>query len=159
MRKKAVAIDIMMIGAEGAGFAGGATAIVAAAMGNLLPLIVVSTIFGYSRELEHEADAYAVNTLLLQGYDLREFSRGFELLRKGPEVDLSKEPVFWASHPKLADRVQYVSAMAEKQQPRSASLRIGAPEYLAATKSAIRHDAGLALMLGRPRTGWPLPNA
>ena len=152
MRKKAVAIDIIVAASEGAGFAGGVSAIVASTMGNLLPLIVVSTIFGYSRELEHEADVYAVNTLRVQGYDLREFSRGFELLRKGPEVDLSKEPVFWASHPKLADRVQYVTSMAEQLQPKPAGLRIGAPEYRAATTSAIRHDAGLALMLGRPRT-------
>lgn len=151
-RKKAVAIDIMMVGAEGVGFAGGVGAIVATAMGNLLPLIVVSTIYGYSRDLEHEADVYAVNTLQLRGYDLREFSRGFELLRKGSEVDLSKEPVFWASHPKLADRVQYVAKMATQLQPNATSLRVGRQEYRAATVNVIRHNAGLALMLGRPRT-------
>jgi predicted Zn-dependent protease len=152
IRKKAVAIDIIVAASEGAGFAGGVSAIVAGAMGNLLPLIVVSTIFGYSRDLEHEADVYAVNTLQVQGYDLREFSRGFELLRKGPEVDLSKEPVFWASHPKLADRVQYVAAMAAQSQPKPTGLRIGGREYRSATTGAIRHDAGLALLLGRPRT-------
>ena len=151
-RKKMVAIDIILAGAEGAGVAGGSAAIVAMVMGNMLPLIVAGTIFGYSRELEHEADVYAVNALQLRGYDLREFSRGFELLRKGPEVDLSKEPVFWASHPKLADRVQYVAAMAEQLQPKGTSWRVGEPEYRAATKSVIRHNAGLALMLGRPRT-------
>jgi predicted Zn-dependent protease len=151
IRKKAVAIDIMMAAASAAYYAGVYPAIVNA-MGNLLPMIVVSTIFGYSRELEHEADVYAVNTLQLQGYDLREFSRGFELLRKGPEVDLSKEPVFWASHPKLADRVQYVATMAAQLQPNNASLRVGEPAYRTATKNVIRHNAGLAIMLGRPRT-------
>jgi Flp pilus assembly protein TadD len=60
--------------------------------------------------------------------------------------------VFWASHPKLADRVQYVSTMAAQLQPNTASLRIGEPAYRTATKNAIRHNAGLAIMLGRPRT-------
>jgi len=151
-RKKAVAVEIIQAGAGGAGFAGPIAGLVATAMGNLLPLIVVSTIYGYSRDLEHEADVYAVNTLQLRGYDLLQFSRGFELLRKGPEVDLSKEPVFWASHPKLADRVQYVSEMAARLQPNATSLRIGRAEYRFATIGVIRHNAGLALMLGKPRT-------
>lgn len=150
-RKKMVAIDIMMAAASAAYYAGVNPAIVNA-MGNLLPMIVVSTIFGYSRELEHEADVYAVNTLQMQRYDLREFSRGFELLRKGPEVDLSKEPVFWASHPKLTDRVQYVATMAAQLQPNNASLRIGELPYRTATRNVIRHNGGLSIMLGRPRT-------
>lgn len=112
-RKKMVAIDVILAAAGGAGYAGVNIGIVNA-LGNALPLIVVSTIFGYSLELEHEADVYAVNNLYLHGYDLRQFSRGFELLRKGPEVDLSQEPVFWASHPKLEKRVQYVAKMAEQ---------------------------------------------
>src|SRR6266849_1839573 len=144
-RKKMVAVNIIVaVGSVNSGIVG--------AMSSLLSMIVVSTIFGYSRELEHEADVYAVNTLQLQGYDLREFSRGFELLRKGPEVDLSKEPVFWANHPKLADRVQYVSTMAAQLQGNATSLRVGEGPYRAATKNVIRHNAGLALMLGRPRT-------
>src|SRR5450631_83159 len=150
-RKKMVAIDVVEVAARAAGYAGVNLAIVNA-VGNLLPMIVVSTMFGYSRELEHEADVYAVNALQLRGYDLREFSRGFELLRRGPEVDLSKEPVFWASHPKLADRVKYVASKAAQLQPDVTSLRIGEAGYRVATKSAIRNNANLALMLGRPRT-------
>jgi len=150
-RKKMVVIDVILAAASAAYYAGANPNIVNA-LGNLLPMIVISTMFGYSRELEHEADVYAVNTLQLQGYDLREFSRGFELLRKGPEVDLSKEPVFWASHPKLADRVKYVDTMAAQLQPTPTSLRVGAPPYRAATKNVIRHNAGLAVMLGQPRT-------
>lgn len=90
-RKKMVAIDIILAAASAASY-GGVNPGIVNAMGNVLPMILISTIFGYSRELEHEADVYAVNSLYLQGYDLRQFSRGFELLRKGPEVDLSQEP-------------------------------------------------------------------
>jgi beta-barrel assembly-enhancing protease len=150
-RKKMVAIDIMVAAASAAYYAGVNPGIVEG-MGNLLPMIVISTVFGYSRELEHEADVYAVNTINLQGYDLREFSRGFELLRKGPEVDLSKEPVFWASHPKLVDRVQYVAAMAKQLQPDTGHWRTEQPAYRSSTRNVIRHNAGLAIMLGQPRT-------
>ena len=150
-RKKMVAIDIMVAAASAAYYAGVNPGIVNA-MGNLLPMIVASTIFGYSRELEHEADVYAVDALQLQGYDLREFSRGFELLRRGPEVDLSKEPVFWASHPKLTERVAYVASMAAQLQPNATTLQVGEAPYRAATRNVIRHHAGLAIMLGRPRT-------
>src|SRR5262252_1728943 len=131
-RKKVVAIEIMMAAANAAHNAGVHPAIVEA-MGDLLPMIVVSTVFGFSRELESEADAYAVNSLYLQHYDLQEFSRGFELLRKGPEVDLSQEPVFWASHPKLADRVQFVANQALQLQSNDNNLIVNKPVYRAAT--------------------------
>jgi predicted Zn-dependent protease len=150
-RKKMVTIDIILAAASAASY-GGASPVLVNAMGNILPMIVVSTIFGYNRELEHEADVYAVNTLNLQGYDLREFSRGFELLRKGPEVDLTTEPVFWASHPKLASRVQYVAEAAERLQPNAAGLLVNQPGYRSATVNVIRHNAGLAILLGKPRS-------
>ncbi|MGA9529857.1 MAG: M48 family metalloprotease [Terriglobales bacterium] len=150
-RKKMVAIDVILAAARVAPYAG-VGAVVVNSMGNLLPMIMIGTIFGYSRELEHEADVYAVNALYLQGYDLRQFSRGFELLRKGPEVDLSQEPVFWASHPKLADRVKYVAAMAEKLQPNPSGLRVEERGYRSSTMNVSRHNAGLAMTLGCPRT-------
>ena len=150
-RKKMVAIDIILTAARAADYVGVSPAITAA-MGNLLPMIVVETVFGYSRELEHEADAYAVNTLHRRGYDLREFARGFELLRNGPEVDLAKEPVFWASHPKLASRVRYVKDKAAQLQPNATGLLVNADAYRSATVNVIRHNAELAMKLGRPRT-------
>jgi tetratricopeptide (TPR) repeat protein len=150
-RKKMVAIDIILTAARAADYVGVSPAITTA-MGNLLPMIVVETVFGYSRELEHEADAYAVNTLHRRGYDLWEFARGLKLLRNGPEVDLVKEPVFWASHPKLASRVRYIENMAAQLQPNATELLFNAGAYRAATVNIIRHNAELAMKLGRPRT-------
>lgn len=151
-RAKFVAIDIVQAGAGAVGAAGPIASVIAAAMGNVVPLAVVYSIYGYSRDLEHESDSYAVNILNADHYDLKEFARGFELLRKGPEVDLSKEPFFWASHPKLESRVQYVSAMAAQLQPNEINLRTESARYIAGTKNAVEHDAALAMMLGRPRT-------
>ncbi len=152
-RKKMVAVDIMLAAASAGSYGGtGIIPAISTAMGNLLPMIVVETIFGYSRELEHEADVYAVDALYRRGYDLREFSRGFELLRSGPEVDLSKEPVFWASHPKLASRVHYISDRATQLQTNATGLLVNQAGYRSATVNVIRHNAGLAMLLGKPRT-------
>lgn len=150
-RKKMVAIDLILTAASAAYYTG-AGPLVAQAMANLLPVIVSATVFGYSRELEHEADICGVEALQQHGYDLREFSRGFELLRKGPEVDLSRAPVFWSSHPKLTDRVGYVTTMAEQLQPSSAGLLVNRSPYFIASADVMRDNAAQAMLLGRPRT-------
>jgi len=150
-RKKMVAIDIILA-AGSAAYYSGASPLVTTALANLVPYIVVATIYGYNRNMEHEADLYAVNALYLRGYDLREFSHGLELLKKGPEVDLSQEPVFWASHPRLADRVTYVATMAAQLQPNPGGSLANQPAYLSATVNVIRHNAALAIVMGRPRT-------
>lgn len=150
-RKKAVATDLVLAAAGAASYAG-VSPVITSTMATMLPMIVSATIFGYSRTLEHEADIYAVDVLAVKNYDLREFSRGLELLRKGPEVDLAGEPLFWSSHPKLASRVQYVGEMAAKLQSDGANFQVGQVGYRSATSNVARHNAEMAIMLGRPRT-------
>ena len=150
-RKKTVALDVMLAAASAAYYAGVNPAIINA-MSNLLPMIVAETIFGYSRILEHEADAYAVESLNRRGYDIREYARALDLLRNGPEVDLSKEPFFWASHPKLASRVVFVKERAAELQPPAGSFLVNESAYHLATMGVLRHNADLAILLGRPRS-------
>src|SRR5205085_5147320 len=47
---------------------------------------------------------------------------------------------------------RYVATMATQLQPNSEGLLINKPPYRTATVNVIRHNAGLAIMLGRPRT-------
>jgi beta-barrel assembly-enhancing protease len=151
MRKKVVAIEVFQVGATAASF-GGVNAGIVSALGNLIPMIVTETIFGYRRELEHESDVYAVKVMKAAGYDPEEMAKALDSLRNGPEVDLSQESGFWSDHPKLDDRIRDTSALAkEAGQPVSAG-QTGEYDYVASTKNAVRHDAGLAMMLGRPRT-------
>lgn len=68
-------------------------------------LLAVSSIYGYSRELEREADAGGYQRLVTAGYDTRESVRVFEHLRaevKALEID---EPFFFSSHPQLQERI------------------------------------------------------
>jgi tetratricopeptide (TPR) repeat protein len=102
--------------------------------------------------LEHEADACAVESLYRRGYNIREYARALDLLRNGPEVELSKEPFFWASHPKLASRVVFVNERAAELQPSTDSFLLNESTYRVVSMGVLRHNASLAILLGRPRT-------
>lgn len=151
MRKKVVAIEIIQVGATAAGF-GGVNAGVVNAIGNLIPAIVAETIFGYRREQEHESDVYAVKVMKAAGYDPEEMAKALDSLRNGPEVDLSQESTFWSDHPKLEERVRDTSELAKQIGEPANGGRKDEWDYIASTKNAVRHDANLALILGRPRT-------
>jgi predicted Zn-dependent protease len=69
------------------------------------PVIALSSIFGYSRELETEADNVGFQRLVAAGYDSREAPRTFEHLLEQVKTEDIKEPFFFATHPKLQDRV------------------------------------------------------
>ncbi len=151
MRKKVVAIEVLQAGASGL-YVGGINVGVVDAIGELLPMILVETVFGYRRELEHESDMYAVRVMKAAGYDPEEMAKALDLLRNGPEVDLSQESSFWSDHPKLDDRVRDTSALAKQIGKPANGGRIEPIDYVASIKNGIRHDANLAMMLGRPRT-------
>lgn len=151
MRRKAVAVNVIVAAATAAGVAGVDPAIVNA-VGNLLPAAIIASMYGYSRELEHESDVYAVRVLKNAGYDPMQMSRALELLKKGPEVDLSEHSLFWSDHPKLEDRVRDTTALARQYGGPENAGAIGQDAYVSGTKNAIQHDAHLAMMLGRPRT-------
>lgn len=69
-------------------------------------LLASSSVFGFSRELEAEADRGAYLRLVQSGYDLREAPLVFEHLMRDVKAEDAKEPYFFASHPKLKDRLE-----------------------------------------------------
>lgn len=78
-------------------------------------VLAISSAFGYSRELESEADALAFERLIRAGYEVNEASRTFEhLLREISEFEIN-EPFFFASHPAMRDRVESFKALLAKQ--------------------------------------------
>ena len=73
-------------------------------------LIAVSSMFGYSRELETEADQVGYQRLLQAGYDVREAPRVFEHLMREVKAEDIREPFFFSTHPKLKDRLDNMTA-------------------------------------------------
>jgi beta-barrel assembly-enhancing protease len=150
-RKKSLAANILAgVGAAGGGVGGigGAAAVL---MGTLAPAIVESTIYGYSRELEKEADIRAVAAVNQADYSTEEMINAFKLLESSHEVELSH--VFYQDHPKLEDRIGYISDVIHDTRPHTHHPMVEEERYVAATEKASRDNVALDLHAGRERTG------
>lgn len=80
-------------------------------MGNV---IAASSIFGYSRELETEADNMGFNRLLKAGYDVNEAHKVFEHLAREVKLSEVEEKFFYSTHPKLKDRIENFTKLASQ---------------------------------------------
>jgi beta-barrel assembly-enhancing protease len=74
-------------------------------------LIAVSSMFGYSRELETEADEVGYLRLLQAGYDVREAPKVFEHLMREVKAEDIQEPFFFSDHPKLKERLDNMTRL------------------------------------------------
>ncbi len=79
--------------------------------GMLAQLLTVSSILGYSRELETEADTVGYARLQQAGYDVKEAPRVFEHLIRDVKAEDIKEPFFFSTHPKLQERVDNMTRL------------------------------------------------
>jgi len=68
-------------------------------------IVALSSMFGYSREHEREADEIGYQRMIAAGYSARESIRTFEHLQADIKAADIKEPFFFASHPKLQERI------------------------------------------------------
>lgn len=75
-------------------------------------LLALSSMFGYSREHERKADEIGYRRLIAAGYAPRETIRTFEHLQAEIKAADIKEPFFFASHPRLQERIDSFSELA-----------------------------------------------
>ncbi len=150
-RKKVATATVLAGVASAGGFAGGIGGEISWAFEFAIPSMLVSSINGYSRELEQDADMRAVHALVDSGYSAGEMKKFFEVLQQDHDADLSKKG-FYQDHPKLKDRANYVAELAASLRPRTVSPAVEADRYLIETESAVRHDADLEIRAGRART-------
>ena len=78
---------------------------------------VASSILGYSRELETEADTGGYRRLAAAGYDVHEAPKVFEHLIRDIEAENIQAPYFFSTHPKLQDRVDNMKRLSAKATP------------------------------------------
>jgi len=84
----------------------------------ILPqLIAVTSMYGFSREMETEADVQGFVRLRKAGYDVHESPRVFEHLIAEIKAEDIKEPFFFATHPKLVDRVENMKKLSAALPP------------------------------------------
>jgi predicted Zn-dependent protease len=96
-------------------------------------LVALSSMFGFSREHEREADEVGYLRLRVAGYSTRESIRTFEHLQAEIRAAEIKEPFFFASHPRLQERIDNFRALVKDED----SGDIGRESFLAHT-SALR---------------------
>jgi predicted Zn-dependent protease len=69
-------------------------------------ILALTSISGYSRDLESQADEEGFARLKRAGYDIREAPRVFEHLAREVKASEIKEPFFFSSHPRLEERLE-----------------------------------------------------
>ena len=79
-------------------------------------LIAVSSVSGYSRSTESEADDKGFERLVKTGYDTRESHKVFKYLADEIKALDVKEPYFFSSHPKLLDRIEKFKALSKNSK-------------------------------------------
>ena len=96
---------------HGAGLAGGFA-------GDLLgSLLGISSIRGFSRSLEREADLAGFGRMLAAGYDPQETIATFDMLAAESTAAGLSDSLFFASHPRLVERIENFRDLARKIGP------------------------------------------
>jgi predicted Zn-dependent protease len=105
LRKKVVASEVVAAAASWTPASGwGAWAVAAAA--NMSQLAIVTMVYGYSRQLEEEADRNAVDRVKQAGRDPMQIIRMFAIMDRRLEPE--SVPHFFRDHPKIKERIDYL---------------------------------------------------
>lgn len=150
IRKKTVAADIIAMAADWVpgGYAYG---LAAAAAANVSTLILVETVYGYSRDQEAQADSDGIAAMTAAGYNPHAMAVTFELLDQDRTLEYEPHPTFYHDHPKLADRRTKALAFADAHTPPSAQTGLQ-KDYVSALAPAIALGVSADLESRRPRS-------
>ncbi len=105
-RKKYLTMNVMA--AVGAFAPGGVVGAVISIATAIAPFIVMATMFGYSRELEREADHRAIDMMISAEYPPEEEIGVLKLLSK--DIEGEQISLFYNDHPALDERIKYLSS-------------------------------------------------
>ena len=150
-RKKFLTMNVMA--AIGAYAPGGVVGAVIMAVTTVAPFIMMATMYGYSRDLEREADLKGIDMMISAEYAPEEMVNVMKLLDKDFEGENIR--LFYNDHPSLDERIKYLSsylgARADKVTPQM-ELHRERVAYFGQVESLMRHDLQLAIKAGRVRS-------
>ena len=115
--------------------------------------ILIATMFGYSRDLEKEADLKGVDVMIIAEYPPEEMVKALTLLSNDIEGEQLK--FFYNDHPQLKDRIGYVTAYLGSKANKitaAAELHREKRAYLTNIETVSHHDIQLAINSARFRT-------
>ncbi len=151
MRKKSVAMHILAAAGSAGGYfpsgsVFGSTLTLAASVSQM---VLVASVFGYSQNMEREADRLGLDLMTLGKYDPAAMPATFERMDEKLEV----EPVetFYRTHPKLVERIATTKQLAASRRLEDAR-PASETDYLAHAAPAICYNIQADLASRRPRT-------
>jgi tetratricopeptide (TPR) repeat protein len=113
--------------------------------------VLAASIFGYSREMEHQADSDGLVAMTGASYDPAAMARSFELLDEDSRLEFEPFQGFYRDHPKLTDRRVFALDYASTHKP--AQPMTGAEkDYLGKVSPAVCADIESDLNSRRERT-------
>jgi len=117
----------------------------------ILPqLIAVTSIYGFSREMETEADVQGFARLKKAGYDVHEAPRVFQHLIAEIKAEDINEPFFFATHPKLVDRVDNMKKLSAGAPPGGDGT--SSADYAAKMTQVRTDNLDMMLSMGRAKS-------
>jgi predicted Zn-dependent protease len=150
-RKKFLTMNIMAaVGAYAPGGIAGAVIIVVT---TVAPFILMATVFGYSRDLEREADLKGVDMMISAEYSPEEMVNVMKLLDK--DIEGENIRLFYNDHPSLDERIKYLSSYLGARADRvthQMELNRERAGYFKTMESVMRHDLQLSISAGRFRS-------
>lgn len=150
-RKKYLTMNIMA--AVGAYAPGGVVGAVITIVTTVAPFILMATVYGYSRDLEREADLKGIDMMISAEYSPEELVNVMKLLDTDMEGDNIR--LFYNDHPSLDERIKYLSsylgARADKLTHQM-ELNKERTAYFRVMEPVMRHDIQLAINAGRFRS-------
>jgi beta-barrel assembly-enhancing protease len=150
-RKKFLTMNIMAaVGAYAPGGIAGAVIIVVT---TVAPFILMATVFGYSRDLEREADLKGVDMMISAEYSPEEMVNVMKLLDR--DIEGENIRLFYNDHPSLDERIKYLSSYLGARADRvthQMELNRERAAYFRTMESVMRHDLQLSISAGRFRS-------
>jgi predicted Zn-dependent protease len=110
---------------------------------------LLASVRGYSRELETEADEVGLSRIAAAGYDVAEAPKLFRRLQEWAAEEKIDEPFFFATHPRLEERVQTTERLVETTYASRRGGQRNAETFRRVTAGLVLEDARLQLATGR----------
>jgi predicted Zn-dependent protease len=123
------------------------------AVTTVAPFIMIATMYGYSRDLEREADIKGVDMMITAEYAPEEMVQVMKLL----DQDLEGENIrlFYNDHPSLDERIKYLSSyLGARADKVTAQMELNRERaaYFRSMSAVMRHNLQLAINSGRFRS-------
>lgn len=129
----------------------GASGIVGASgdlAGLLSQFCVIGSLYGYSRDIEREADKNAFELITEAGYDPYEAKKAMENMYEATKDDKIKVPYFYHTHPKIKERIENYKIFIEEYYKNTPQAKEGiknAQKYNAMIKNLLLDNAELTM--------------